>query len=183
VRKKPGSVGFPLFYVDTRLLDAEGAPVGPGEVGELWLRGPHVFAGYWGKPEETAKVLVDGWLRTGDLARKDEEGYFFIAGRSKDLIISGGENVYPAEVETVLAAHPAIAEAALIGVPHEKWGQVGRAVVVLAAGARGDAEEILGFCRSRLAKYKVPQSVVFVPALPRTGAGKIDKKALERDYG
>jgi fatty-acyl-CoA synthase len=183
VRKKPGSVGSPLFFVGTRIVREDGQTVEAGEVGELHLRGPHLFAGYWGRPEETAKALADGWLRTGDLARTDEEGHFYIAGRSKDLIISGGENVYPAEVEAVLAAHPAVVEAAVIGVPDEKWGQVGRAFVVAAPGARAEANEILTFCRSRLAKYKVPASLVFVDALPRTGAGKIDKKALERQHG
>jgi fatty-acyl-CoA synthase len=183
VRRKPGSVGAPLFFVETRILGEGRKPVLPGEVGELELRGPHVFGGYWGRPEETAKVLVDGWLRTGDLAREDEEGHFYIAGRSKDLLISGGENVYPAEVEAVLAAHPAVLEAALFGVPHEKWGQVGRAVVVLREGARAEAEEIVAFCRERLAKYKVPASVVFAASLPRTGANKVDKRALEKLHG
>ncbi|MDI1430875.1 acyl-CoA synthetase [Polyangium sorediatum] len=200
VRRKVGSVGAPLFFVEARVVDAARESVRPGEVGELEVRGPHVFGGYWGRPEETAKVLVAGdggaaplagakppndgrWLRTGDLARCDDEGHFYIAGRSKDLLISGGENVYPAEVEAVLAAHPSVAEAALLGVPHEKWGQVGRAIVVLAPGAPPDAESILAHCRARLAKYKVPQSVVFVDALPRTGAGKIDKKALEKQHG
>nr|WP_275939141.1 long-chain fatty acid--CoA ligase [Polyangium spumosum] len=183
VRRKVGSVGAPLFFVEARIVDAAREPVRPGEVGELEVRGPHVFGGYWGRPEETAKVICDGWLRTGDLACCDDEGHFYIAGRSKDLLISGGENVYPAEVEAVLLGHPSVREAALIGVPHEKWGQVGRAVVVLAPGAKAEAEPILAHCRARLAKYKVPQSIVFVAELPRTGAGKVDKKALEKQYG
>lgn len=182
VRRKVGSVGAPLFFVEARIVNAARELVRPGNVGELEVRGPHVFGGYWGRPEETAKVLDDGWLRTGDLGRCDDEGHFYIAGRSKDLLISGGENVYPAEIEAVLAAHSSVAEAALIGMPHEKWGQVGRAFVVLAESASPDAEAILAFCRARLAKYKVPQSIVFVAALPRTGAGKVDKKALEKLY-
>jgi len=183
VRRKVGSVGHPLFFVEARVEGEAGELVRPGDVGELLLRGPHVFGGYWGQPEETAKVMSEGWLRTGDLARRDEEGCFYIAGRSKDLIISGGENVYPAEVETVLAAHAAVAEAAVIGVPHEKWGQVGCAFVVPKEGTTPEPEEILAFCRMRLAKYKVPATVVLVSALPRTGAGKIDKKALAEGSG
>jgi fatty-acyl-CoA synthase len=142
-----------------------------------------VFGGYWGAPKATADVLVDGWLRTGDLARQDEEGHVYIAGRSKDLIISGGENIYPAEVEAVIMAHPAVAEAAVIGVTHAKWGQVPRAIVVLRDSSETNQTDALGdtlraFCRERLAKYKVPESFKFVTSLPRTGAGKVDKKRL-----
>jgi fatty-acyl-CoA synthase len=182
VREKPGSVGFPLFLVETRIV-ADGRECGDGEVGELWLRGPHVFGGYWGRPEETAKALEGGWLRTGDLARRDREGCHWIVGRSKDLIISGGENIYPAEVEGVLMDHPAVAEAAVIGVPDERWGEVGRALVVLREGHAPDGEALLAFCRERLARYKVPKEVRWLDALPRTAAGKIDKPALRRDHG
>ncbi|MBK9262697.1 MAG: AMP-binding protein [Polyangiaceae bacterium] len=185
-RRKVGSVGAPLFFVDMRIVDEARAPVCPGDVGELELQGPHVFGGYWDAPKATADVLAGGWLRTGDLARQDDEGHVFIAGRSKDLIISGGENIYPAEVEAVLMAHPDVIEAAVIGVAHAKWGQVPRAIVVLREAARTNStalRETLGtFCRARLAKYKVPESFVFAASLPRTGAGKIDKKQLARDY-
>ncbi|MBX7212906.1 MAG: long-chain fatty acid--CoA ligase [Thermoflexales bacterium] len=179
VRRKPGAVGRPLFHVQTRIVDEHGAPCGPDEVGELLIRGPHVAGGYWRRPEETARAIdAAGWLRTGDLARCDAEGYYTIVGRSKDMIISGGENIYPAEVESVLHAHPAVAEAALVGVPDPKWGEVGRAFIVLQAGASADEESLRAFCAPRLARYKIPKSFVFVPGLPRTGAGKIDKKLL-----
>jgi len=154
------------------------------ETGELLLRGEHVCAGYWNQPEETAALrLPGGWLRTGDLARRDRDGCTTIVGRLKDMLISGGENVYPAEVESVLAAHPAVAEASLIGVPDPQWGEVGRAIVVLRPGARADAAGLLDFCRARLARYKIPASVVFVPSLPYTGAGKVDKQALSEQFG
>lgn len=181
-RKKPGAVGFPLFHVDVRVVDEEGNDRGPDEVGELWVRGPHVCKGYWNKPEETAAAIVDGWLRTGDLARRDAEGYHTIVGRQKDVIISGGENIYPAEVESVLVGHPALAEAALIGVPDPRWGEVGLAVVVTRPGAVATEDEIVAFCRERLARYKAPRRVLFAPSLPRTGAGKVDKKALTARY-
>lgn len=182
VQKKPGSVGYPLFLVETRIV-AEGRDCASGEVGELWLRGPHVFSGYRGRPEETAKVLQDGWLRTGDLVRCDEDGCYWIVGRAKDLIISGGENIYPAEIEGVLADHPAVAEAAVIGVPDAKWGEVGRALVVVRAGHEVLVSELLDFCRSRLARYKVPKDVILLEFLSRTAAGKVDKPALRKKYG
>ncbi len=183
VRRKPGSVGFPLFHIDTQIVREDGSLCGPDEAGQLLIRGPHVFAGYWNRPAETAEVLRGGWLYTGDLARRDAEGFSTIVGRSKDMFISGGENVYPAEIESVLHAHPAVADAALIAVPHEKWGEVGRAVVVPAPGQQLTADTLLEFLRGRLAKYKLPHSVVFVDALPKTAIGKIDKLRLTRDHG
>jgi fatty-acyl-CoA synthase len=184
VRRKPGAVGFPLFHVDVKIVEAGGgAECGPDAVGELLIRGPHVCGGYWNRPDETAKAIVDGWLSTGDLARRDSEGYYYIVGRSKDMFISGGENVYPAEIESVLHAHPAVAEAAVIGVPHDKWGEVGRAIVVLKAGGRATESELLDFVRARLAGYKVPKSIAFVNELPKTGAGKVDKKLLGEKFG
>ena len=183
VRRKPGAVGFPLMHVDVKVVAPDGDECGPEQPGELLIRGPHVCAGYWNRPADTAQALADGWLHTGDLARRDAEGYYWIVGRLKDVIISGGENIYPAEVESMLAAHPAVAEAALIGVPDARWGEVGRAIVVPHAGAALDANELLRFCRERLARYKIPKSVVLVATLPRTGAGKIDKLELSRLYG
>lgn len=183
VRRKPGSVGFPLFHIDIRITREDGNDCMPDEPGELLIRGPHVFAGYWNRPDATTATLRSGWLHTGDLARRDAEGYTTIVGRSKDMFISGGENVYPAEVESVLHAHPAVAEAALIAVQHEKWGEVGRAVVVVSQGQQLTAESLLDFLRERLARYKLPQSVVFVAALPRTAIGKIDKLRLAREHG
>ena len=183
VRRKPGAVGFPLFHVDVKVVNEQGAECAADEVGELLIRGPHVCGGYWNRPEETTKTIIDGWLHTGDLARRDHEGYYTIVGRSKDLIISGGENIYPAEVESVLHAHSAVAEAALIGVPDEKWGEVGRGIIVRQPGASLTADELSVFCQSRLARYKIPKSFAFVDALPKTAAGKIDKKVLQEKYG
>jgi fatty-acyl-CoA synthase len=183
IRRKPGAVGFPLLHVDVRVVRADGSICTAGEPGELLIRGPHVTPGYWNNPAATAQTIVDGWLHTGDLAVRDEEGYYTIAGRLKDMIISGGENVYPAEVESVMYRHPAIREAALIGVPDDMWGEVGRAVVVKEPGTALGEEELIDFLRGVLARYKVPKTVVFVDALPKTGAGKIDKKELVRLYG
>jgi len=183
VQRKPGAVGFPLFHIDVQVVGEDGRECPPGEAGELIIRGPHVCDGYWNNPEATAEAIRDGWLHTGDLARRDEEGYYTIVGRLKDMIISGGENVYPAEVESVLHAHPTVAEAALIGVPHDKWGEVGRAIVVMSPKAELTEEELLSFCRERLAGYKVPKSVIVVEEMPKTGAGKVDKKVLAEKYG
>jgi fatty-acyl-CoA synthase len=181
VREKPGAVGYPLWHVEVRI---EGAPdEGPAGPGELLVRGPHLFAGYWGKPEESARALEGGWLHTGDLANRDEDGCYWIVGRAKDLIISGGENIYPAEVENVLAAHPAVAEVAVIGVPDPKWGELPRAVVVCRPGLTLDEEEARNFCRERLARYKAPRSVVKVESLPRTAAGKLDRRAVAEVHG
>lgn len=182
-RRKPGSVGVPLFHVDVRVVRPDGSDCDPDEVGQLLIRGPQVVPGYWNRPEETAKTLIDGWLHTGDLARRDEEGFYYIVGRLKDVIISGGENVYPAEVEAVISGHPSVASVALIAVSDSHWGEVGRAVVVLNDGCAPDAESIVAYCRERLARYKIPKSVVFADALPVTGAGKIDKIALQEQYG
>lgn len=181
-RRKPGSVGSPLFHVEVRVVH-DGCDVAPGEVGELWIRGPHVIPGYWNRPEETARTIVEGWLRTGDLALFDEEGDFYIVGRIKDVIISGGENIYPAEVESVMLGHPDVAEAALIGVPDPEWGEVGRAIVARRPWSALTEAELLAYLRARLASYKVPKSVVFVEELPKTGAGKIDRIALRGQYG
>ena len=184
VRRKPGSVGFPLFHVDVQVVDESGRECDAEQVGELIVRGPHMCAGYWNRPEESKKAIdAQGWLHTGDLARRDPEGYYYIVGRSKEMIISGGENIYPAEVESVLHAHPEVAEAALIGVPDAKWGEVGRAIVVPLPGSKLTSEDLIGFCQSRLARYKIPKSVVFVETLPKTAAGKIDKKVLAVQYG
>ncbi|MCC7205726.1 MAG: long-chain fatty acid--CoA ligase, partial [Anaerolineae bacterium] len=183
VRRKPGAVGKPLFHIDARVVRPDGSRCAPGEPGELLIRGPHVTPGYWNNPAATAQAIRDGWLHTGDLAIVDAEGYYTIVGRIKDMIISGGENVYPAEVESAMHAHPAVKEAALIGVPDAKWGEVGRAIVVVDAGQSLSAGELTAFLRGRLAGFKIPKSVVFVDELPKTGAGKIDKKALIERHG
>ncbi len=180
VRSKPGAVGYPLLNVEVRLIDAEGAPITePDTPGELLIRGAHRTPGYWNNPEATAAVIdPDGWLHTGDLASFDADGAYTIVGRRKDMFISGGENVYPAEVESVLQGHPAVAEVAVVGVPDDHWGEVGVAVVAKKPGAEVDDADLRAFVRERLAKYKVPKSVRFVDELPRTGPGKIDKQAL-----
>ncbi|MDJ0924218.1 MAG: long-chain fatty acid--CoA ligase [Acidimicrobiia bacterium] len=178
VRDKTTSVGFPIFHIDMKIIDEEGNEVGPNEAGELLIRGPHVTPGYWRRPEATAETIKDGWLYTGDLAVKDDEGFFTIKGRSKDMFISGGENVYPAEVESVMLAYPGVAEAALVGVPHEVWGEVGKAVLVLEEDADYSEEIFLEFLGERLAKYKIPRTVVVMPEIPKTAIGKIDKKLL-----
>jgi fatty-acyl-CoA synthase len=180
---KAGSVGMPQMFVEVRIADREGRDVPAGAHGELLIRGPAVTPGYWNLPDVTAEALEDGWLHSGDVARRDADGYFYIVDRWKDMYISGGQNVYPAEVENALYGHPAVAEAAVIGVPDERWGEVGRAVVVLAAGADASAEELVGFCRERLAGFKVPRSVVFVDSLPRNAAGKVLKQDLRAAHG
>jgi fatty-acyl-CoA synthase len=180
---KAGSVGYPMMFLDVKIINGKGEECGVDEVGELIVRGPHVCAGYWGKPEETAKAIVDGWMHTGDLARCDADGCYYIVGRSKDMYKSGGENVYPAEIENVLHTQPAIAEAAVISVPDAKWGEVGRAIVVLKKGAVLNADELIAYCQTRLAKFKIPKSVVFVESLPKTAAGKVDKELLAKQYG
>jgi len=183
VRRKPGAVGFPLMHIDVKVVRDDGSECAPNEPGELLIRGPHVTPGYWNNPHATANAIRNGWLYTGDLATRDEEGYYTIVGRLKDMIISGGENVYPAEIESVMYRHPAIKEAALIGVPDETWGEVGRAVVVVEPGQTLTAGDLLDFLGEHLARYKIPKSVVFVDGLPKTGAGKIDKKVLVERYG
>lgn len=179
--RRPGAVGWPLMHVEARVVDEREETCPAGQVGELHLRGPHLCAGYWQRPEATAAAFAGGWLRTGDLARRDDDGCVSIVGRVKDMLISGGENIYPAEVESAMMAHPQVAEAALIGVPDPYWGEVGRAIVV-PRGAL-DPAALLEFLRERLARYKVPKSVVLVDALPRTAAGKLDKRALSALHG
>ena len=154
-----------------------------GQDGELCIKGPHVCLGYWNNPQATAEALRDGWFHTGDMARVDADGFYYIVGRKKDMIISGGENIYAAEVEAVLIQHPAVADAALIGVPDAKWGEVGRAIVVLKAGQTLTADEIIEFCRQKLARYKAPKTVVFTSALPRSPYGKIIKAELRQQFG
>ena len=178
--RKAGSIGRPNFYVDARVVDAENRPLGPDQVGELVLKGPSFASGYFNDEAASAAALdVEGWFHTGDLARYDAEWYFFIVGRKKDLFISGGENVYPAEIEAVLYRHPAVALAAVIGVPDERWGEVGRAFVTLKPGATATADELLAFMQANLARFKAPRRVVIVDAMPLSGAGKILKHELK----
>jgi len=175
--RKPGSAGKPLFPTRVRIL-RDGQEVPSGEVGEITVSGPTVTPGYWNRPDATAAALDGGWLRTGDMGYLDAEGYLYVVDRREDLIISGGENVYPAEVEAVLLAHPAVAEAAVVGVSDERWGQVPAAFVALRASQACTQEELLAFCRERLAGYKVPVRVTFLPELPKGPSGKILRRAL-----
>ncbi len=179
---KPGSIGKPMMFTETRLIGEDGAEVPVGEVGELLLRGPHVSRGYWRNPEATAAALdAEGWFHTGDLARRDAEGFHSIAGRKKDMIISGGVNVYPAEIESELLQHPQVRDAALVGIPHPTWGEVGVAFVV-AGPEPPTADDLAGFLGARLAKYKLPRDFVFLDALPRTAYGKVVKGSLRDRY-
>jgi fatty-acyl-CoA synthase len=180
--RKAGSVGKPVMHTDVRILDRDGNELGPDEVGELCIRGGNVTTGYWNRPEATAEAIVDGWLHSGDAARYDEEGFYYIVDRWKDMFISGGENVYPAEVENVIYQHPAVAEVAVIGVPHPKWQEVGKAIIVLKEGQSVSEEEIIAFCQGRLARYKIPKSVAFMDVLPRTAAGKVLKRELREQF-
>jgi fatty-acyl-CoA synthase len=161
----------------------DGHDVMPGEKGEVIVAGPNVMLGYWGRPDATAEVMDGEWFRSGDVAMVDDEGYVTIVDRMKDMIISGGENIYPAEVEDAIYSHPLVAECAVIGVPDERWGEVGRAIVVLRPGARLDERSLLDHLDGRLARYKLPRSVVFAGSLPRSGAGKVLKRELRATFG
>ncbi len=185
--RKAGSVGKPIFHSRVRVVEPEtGRDLPSGREGELWLAGPHVFSGYWRNPQATAEAFSDGpggpWFRTGDIARRDEEGFYYIIGRYKDMIKSGGENIYAAEVEAVFREHPAVAEAALIGIPDEKWGEVGLMVVVLNPGMKATEAELLSFCEGKLARYKIPKRVVFTDALPYSPYGKVIKSELRKKF-
>ena len=181
---KPGTVGHPMPHVDVKVVDADGREVPTGQEGELLLRGDHMCAGYWNKPEATAEAIPDRWFHTGDLARIDEDGHVAIVGRKKDMIISGGINIYPAEIEKAIEAHPQVAAAAVIGVPDEKWGEVGKAVVELKPGGTLTLEDLQQFLADRLGKFKIPKYVAVVKELPRTAAsGKIQKFILKNLHG
>ena len=185
--RKAGSVGRPLCHLELRVvgLDEISAPshcwrdVEPGETGEIVVRGPITMLGYWNRPEANAETLrEDGWLRTNDLATIDAEGFITLAGRARDMYISGGENVYPAEVEAVFCEHPAVREIAVVGVPHERWGETGRAHLVVENGREIDPEALLDWAGERLAKFKLPERFVFERELPRTASGKVQKHRL-----
>ncbi len=188
---KSGTVGKPLMNTRMRLVDPESKQsLPPHQAGELWISGPHVCLGYWRNPAATAEVLLPSddptwpwpWFRTGDMAVRDDDGFYTIKGRFKDMIISGGENIYAAEVENVLRQHPAVADCALIGKPDEKWGEVGLMVVVLEAGAQATSEELRAFCAEHLARYKVPKEVAFSDALPYSAYGKVLKPVLKKMF-
>ncbi len=176
--RKPGSIGVALAGVELKLLDDEGNDAADGEVGEIAIRGENVMKGYWGKPEATAEAIVDGWFRSGDIARMDEDGYYFIVDRKKDLIIRGGFNVYPREIEEVLYEHPAVAEAAVVGIPHESLGEEIGAAVALKPDASATPEELIAHVKPQVAAYKYPRIVWIVDALPKGATGKILKREI-----
>ncbi len=176
------SAGKPLGQGEMRIIDTRGNDVAVGEVGEIVARSDRMMKGYWRLPRETAETIRDGWLHTGDVGKMDEDGYIYLVDRKKDMIISGGENIYSREVEEVLYTHPAVLEAAVVGVPDEKWGEAVKAVVVLKEGAEATEEEIIDYCREHLASYKKPRSVEFRDALPKTGSGKIKKLEISESY-
>jgi fatty-acyl-CoA synthase len=176
------SAGRPVLGAELQIVDPDDRPLPNGSLGEIIIRGPQLMAGYWGRPAETAAALRDGWLHTGDVGMLDDEGYLYIRDRLKDVIISGGENVYPSVVENVLTRHPAVAEAAVIGVPGERWGETVKAIVVLRPGAALTETELIDFCRDRLGGFERPRSVDFVEALPRTPTGKVLKRILREPY-
>lgn len=177
IRKK-GSIGFPNFYIEAKIMRDNNTECNVDEVGELWLRSPVVTPGYWRKEKETSEAITDGWFHTGDLVKKDSEGYYYVVDRKKNMYISGGENVYPAEIESFLYTKNEIKEVAVIGVPDEKWGEVGKAYIVLKENSSLTADDILKYCLGNLAKYKIPKYVEFLNELPKNDAGKIDKKKL-----
>lgn len=176
--RKMGSIGFPNFYIDANILDSEGNACGPGEIGELVLKGPMCMKEYWNRPEATRETIVNDWLHTGDLVKKDEEGFYYVVGRKKDMYISGGENVYPAEVEQVLYKYPGVREVGVIGVPDPKWGEVGKAFIAMESGKSFEEEEIIKYCKEKIAKFKVPKYFVRLEELPKGDSGKILKREL-----
>ncbi len=176
-----GSTGKAFFHTDVRIVDDDGADVGVDEPGEVLVRGRHVMAGYWNRPDETAATIKDGWLHTGDIAVRDADGFVFIRDRIKDMIISGGENIYPAEIEDVLLAHPRIVDVAVIGMPSAKWGESPLAVVV-AADADLDEHTVLEHCQGKLARFKLPRRAVFTDAIPRNPTGKALKRVLREQF-
>lgn len=177
IRKK-GSIGFPNFFLDVKLVKEDGTECGNNEIGELWIKSPIVTPGYWRKEEETKKSITDGYFHTGDMMIRDEEGYYYVVDRKKNMFISGGENVYPAEIEAFLLTNSAIKEVAVIGVADEKWGEVGKAFVVPNKGTQISPSELIEFCKGKLAKYKIPKYFEILNELPKNEAGKIDRKKL-----
>ncbi|MGM4904347.1 AMP-binding protein [Tardiphaga sp. 866_E4_N2_1] len=176
------SCGFPIAVCDVRILDDDDQEVSPGEAGEICVRAPHVMKEYWKRPEQTAETLKNGWLHTGDIARADERGYMFILDRKKDMIVSGGFNIFPREIEDVLTTHVDVAMCAVIGVPDDKWGEAVTAIVVARGGAKPDADELINLVKTRKGSAHAPKHIKFVSELPMTGVGKIDKKALRASF-
>jgi len=179
---KKGSVGFPNFHIGVKIVDDNNEEVPQGEVGELLMKGPHVFAGYWKNPEATEEAIDEGWVHTGDLFRCDDDGYYYMVGRKKEMYISGGENVYPVQVEKVIYEHDAVAQVAVIGVPDEQWGETGCAFVVLKDDASLTKNELQSYCREYLAGYQIPKHIFFKDSLPIGDSNKIQKRDLEEEF-
>jgi acyl-CoA synthetase (AMP-forming)/AMP-acid ligase II len=179
---KAGSCGLPFFHTDIRVVDDSGNDVAPEEIGEVLIRTTHPMKGYFKKPDATAETIRDGWLYSGDIAKKDEDGYLYILDRKKDMIISGGENIYPAEIEDCLLGHPGIADVGVIGTKDEKWGEVVKAIVVLKPETSLNQEEIIEWCSGKLARFKTPRIVIFAKEIPRTPTGKVLKRLLREKY-
>jgi fatty-acyl-CoA synthase len=182
IRANPAAVGLPHLTVEIKLVDAEGREVGVGEPGEIWVRGANVTPGYWRRPELNRTAFTDGWFHTGDVAVRDVQGFYTIVDRIKDMFISGGENVYPAEVEAVIVELRAVADVAVLGIPDSQWGEVGCAFVVPVAGSTLDAAQLASHCTSRLAKFKVPKRFEILRELPRTPSGKVQKHLLRESW-
>jgi acyl-CoA synthetase (AMP-forming)/AMP-acid ligase II len=178
---KAGSTGKPFMHTDVRIVDGNGNEVAPGEIGELVCRGRHIMKGYWNRPDATAESIRDGWLYTGDLATMDEEGYVYIQDRKKDMIISGGENIYPAEVENVILSHPKVKDVAVIGQPSERWGESPLAIVVPVDEGVTEGD-VLTYCNGKLARYKMPKGAVFIDEIPRNPSGKALKRLLRDQF-
>jgi malonyl-CoA/methylmalonyl-CoA synthetase len=180
-KKKPGSIGLPLPALQVRVVDPESRKdVGQGQVGEIWIKGPGITPGYWQKPEETAKAFTDGWFRTGDMGRVDEDGYYYLTDRLKHVIISGGENISPKEIESVINRFEGIAESSVVGIPDEQWGEKVVAVVVEKAGSRVDSEKLQQFCKEQLHDWKCPKQILLVQELPRNTMGKVLKEEVKK---
>jgi fatty-acyl-CoA synthase len=176
---KKGSVGKSMLFNTVKIMKNNQQEAESGEVGELWIKGNHCFSHYWNNGEATSSTIYDGWLCTGDLAKKDKEGYFYIVGRKKDMIITGGENVYPLEVEQWIASHPIVDEVSVIGLPDEKWGEIVTAFIVLKSNCTIEMDELKKYCSYKLGKYKIPKRFIFMDQLPKTHVGKMDKKSLK----
>lgn len=180
--EKAGSCGLPFFHNEIRVVDMDGNDVGPNELGEVLIAGNNLMKGYWNNPGATAETIKDGWLYSGDMARMDEDGFLYIMDRKKDMIISGGENIYPAEIEDLLMSHPKIADVGVIGTPDEKWGESVKAIVVLRQGESLSQEELIDWCQGKIARFKIPKKVVFTEEIPRTPTGKILKRVLRDKF-
>ena len=183
LQRKMGSVGLPGFFTHAWIEDVNGKELSEGEIGEIVAKGPTVMSGYWNMPDKTKATIVNGVLHTGDLGYRDEEGYFYIVDRAKDMYRSGGENVYPAEIEKVLAGHPKISNVAVIGVPDDKWGETGMAFVVPKKDVELSHRDVMDFLNGKVARYKYPRHVRFIDALPITASGKVKKVDLKEQYG